>query len=110
MRVAAGETQFTADELDRLRIHLRISVINAQDAYVQHRAGLADQMSLDNVMGPVRVLVLAQPVYRALWKSFRGTFAPEWATHIDRLIEETPLATPVDFVAQFRADLAEVMG
>ena len=109
MRVAAGETQFTADELDRLRIHLRVSIINAQDAYVQHRAGLADQMSLDNVMGPVRVLVLAQPVYRALWKSFRGTFAPEWATYIDRMIEETPLAKPVDSVAQFQANLAEVV-
>ncbi|MFI4975976.1 MAG: hypothetical protein ACHP84_15660 [Caulobacterales bacterium] len=88
---------------------MRVTLINAQDAYVQHRAGLADQMSLDNSMGPVRVLLLAQPVYRALWKSSRASYAPEWAAYIDRTIEQTPLATPVDSVARFQADLAEVM-
>ena len=109
LRVEAGEAEFTAEELHRLRIHLRVAIINAQDAYVQHRAGLADQITLDNSMGTVRVLLLAQPIYRALWKSSRAAFAPEWAAYIDRMIEETPLATPVDIVAEFRADLAEVM-
>jgi hypothetical protein len=107
-RLVAGETQFTAEELERLRLQLRVGLTSAQDAYVQHRAGLADQMSLDNVMATMRD-VLALPVYRALWKSYRANYAPEWCAYIDRMIEETPLAKPVDSVAQFQANLAEVV-
>jgi hypothetical protein len=107
-RVIAGETQLTAEELECLRLQLRTALTSGQDAYVQHRAGLADQMSLDNVMATVKD-VLALPVYRALWKSYRSGYAPEWGAYIDRTIEETPLAKPIDSVAQFQANLAEVM-
>ena len=107
-RVLAGETQFTAEDLFALGQALRLNLTSAQDAFVQHRAGLADQISLDNAMSAARSM-LAWPVYRALWKVDRARFAPEWATVVDRLIEEMPLGKPRDIVADFQAVLAEVL-
>ena len=107
-RVAAGETQFSAEELLQLGYRLRSTLISAQDAYLQHRAGLTDRLTWDGLLAVTRIAVV-QPVYRAIWRSARSTYAPEWAAYVDRLIDETPLAEPADAVAQFKGYLAEVM-
>jgi len=92
-RNAAGEHEFTADEILQLTLAQRVSFVASQDVYVQHKAGLA----------------LAAPGNRAIWKMARASYAPEWAAFIDKLIEETPLDEPVDRVTQFKTSLAEVM-
>jgi hypothetical protein len=107
-RVDAGETHFTAQELYQLRLRVRASLISAQDTYVQHQAGLADQITFDNNLAIIKG-ALAQPVYRAIWKSTRTSFAPDWMAYVDQMIEATPVAKPTDTVAHFNADLAEVM-
>lgn len=108
-RVEAGDTAFTARELQQLRGRMRSMLLAAQDSYVQHKAKLVDEITWLNASAVVRY-VMAQAGYRALWRATRVTYAPEWVAYVDRLIEETPLATPVDAVARFRADLAEVLG
>jgi len=105
--VEAGKSQFTAEELFKLRFRLRNILFNTQDIYVQHNAGLLDQITLDNSLIGIRSLLVI-PVYRALWKLHRETYAPEWIAYIDKLIEETPLAEPTDAVLQFNAAVAEV--
>lgn len=65
-RVVAGDTSFTAEELLRLAMAFRVTVLNAQDAYLQHRVGLVDAMTLDNSMRILKNVWLVQPVYRAL--------------------------------------------
>jgi len=107
-RVDAGETKFSAQELFQLRMRVRASLISAQDTYVQHKAGLADQITFDNNLTIIRG-VLAQPVYRAIWKSARTSFAPDWMAYLDQVIEATPIAKPMDAVALFNADLAAVI-
>ena len=107
-RVYAGEATFTAPEIQLLRNHVRARLINVQDAYLQHRSGLTDQITFDNAMGGTRSM-LAQPVFRAIWKSVRNTHAPEWMEYVDKLIETTPISKPVDAVARFKAAFAEVM-
>jgi len=106
--VETGKSQFTAEELFKLRLRLRNMLLNSQDVYVQHNAGLLDQITLDNSLIGIRSLLVV-PVYRALWKLHRETYAPEWIAYIDKLIEETPLAKPTDAVAQFNSTLAEVL-
>jgi hypothetical protein len=69
---------------------------------------LADQITFDNNLNIIRG-VLAQPVYRAIWKSARSSFAPDWMAYVDQVIEATPVAKPADAVAHFKEDLAEVM-
>jgi len=107
-RVQSGEKDFSAHELVQLELHLRTVLVSVQDTYVQHRAGLADQVTFDNALAAVRLL-MRQAVYRALWKRGRTNYASEWMSFVDKVIAETPLAKPVDLVAQFKVDLAEVL-
>jgi len=96
-------------ELALLQMRLRALLLSAQDVFVQHKAGLVDKITMDNNLAGIRSF-LSLPVTRALWKSSRATFAPELIAWVEGLIEHTPLAKPVDVVAQFRTNLAEVMG
>jgi hypothetical protein len=107
-RMIDGETGFTGRELTQMRMRLRNTMVSVRDTYVQHKSGLVDEITFESALGSVTSL-LAQPVIRALWKIDRTTYAPEWIAYIDGLINETPLASPADFVAQFKAKLAEVM-
>ena len=105
--VEAGKSQFTGEELLKLRMRLRNILFHTQDVYVQHNAGMLDQITLENSLIGIRSLLVV-PVYRALWKLHRETYAPEFIAYIDKLIEQTPLAKPTDAVARFNATLAEV--
>lgn len=107
-KVYAGEATFSAPEIQLLRNHIRARLINIQDAYLQHRSGLTDQITFDNALAAARNM-LSQPVFRAIWKSVRTARAPEWIAYVDKLIETTPISKPVDAVARFKADFAEVL-
>src|SRR5579871_2455733 len=107
-RVIAGDTSFTADELLRLQLAFRVTLLSAQDAYLQHKAGLVDEMTLDNSMRSVRNSWLNQPVYRALWLQQAPTIAPEFAAVIETMLRETLVTKPGDIVSVFLADLAKV--
>ena len=107
-RVIAGDTSFTAEELLRLQLALRVTLLSAQDAYIQHKAGLVDAMTLDNSMRSVRLTWLNYPVYRALWKQQAPTIAPEFAEVIEQMLRETPVTKPNDMVSLFRAELAKI--
>ena len=106
-RVIAGDTAFTAEELLRLQLALRVTLLSAQDAYLQHKTGLVDEMTLDNSMRSVRNSWLNQPVYRALWLQQAPTIAPEFAEVIEKMLRETPVTKPNDMVSLFHADLAK---
>jgi hypothetical protein len=108
-RAQAGETQFTMQELALLLLLVRALLLSAQDTLIQHKAGLVDQIMMDNNITACRRF-LSLPVYRALWKGSRATYATELVAWVDGVIEHTPLAKPVDVVAQFKTNLAEVMG
>ena len=108
VRVMAGDTSFTAEELLRLQLALRVTLLSAQDAYLQHKAGLVDAMTLDNSMRSVRNTWLNWPVYRALWRQQAPTIAPEFAAVIETMLRETPVTKPSDMVSLFRADLAKI--
>ena len=106
-RVFSGDTEFAAEEINRLRLIMRVRLSNFQDAYLQRQLGLSDEITFENAQIGIRVL-LAQPVFRSMWKRHRATYAPELIKLVDALVEKTPLAGPADSVAQFKADLAEV--
>ena len=108
-RAAANDTSFTADELWRLYMAFRISILNAQDAYLQHRSGLIDAMTLDNSMLSLRFTWLAHPVYRAIWTArASATVSPEFRSVVERMIGETPVSKPDDTVARFNAAMADL--
>ena len=107
-RVVAGERDFTAPELVQMSMVLRLTLISMQDALFQHHEGLIDEGTLDNGFR-ASGSILAQPVFRALWLEGRGTYVPEFASRVDKLIADRPVAKPVDAITRFQANLAKVI-
>jgi len=107
-RVLAGEKEFTPAEIRQLRLIMRKIMIGGQDAYVQNKSGMTDLATFEDSLGVMKHY-LSRPVYRAIWKSNRTSYATEWSGYVDQLIRETPLAQSIDAVAQFKSDLAEVL-
>ena len=89
-RVSQGETQFSAPEIRLLQSMLRATLVGAQDSFVQHHAGMIDKITLENSRAAMSTL-LSQPIFRALWRLGRGSYAPEWVAQIDRLRGEADL-------------------
>jgi hypothetical protein len=109
-RVLEGETNFTSEELFRLGIAFRSSVVSTQDTLLQHRAGLVDDMTLENSLLGLAQAYLCQPVYRALWEGHKASIAPDFRVEIDTMIARTELAKPADRVTNFQINLARVVG
>lgn len=108
-RVVAGDTSFTAEELLRLAMAFRVTLLSAQDAYLQHKVALVDAITLDNSMRILKNVWLIQPVYRALWLEQAPSIAPEFVAVINAALRDVPLAKASDQVAHFQANLASVV-
>ena len=106
--VETGDTTFTAEELRCLRLAFRSAILNLQDAFLQHQAGLVDTMTFDNSRLALMGGWFSRPVGRALWMQLGSTIAPEFRSVIDAMIRETPISKPLDHVTRFNADLATV--
>lgn len=106
-RVFSGDTEFSAEEINRLRLIMRVRLSNFQDAYLQRNLRLSDEITYENAFIGIKLL-MAQPVFRSMWKRHRNTYASELIEIVDAVIRDTPLTSPADSVAQFKTDLAAV--
>jgi hypothetical protein len=106
-RVFSGDTNFTAEEINRLRLIMRVRLSNFQDAYLQRHLRLSDEITYENAFIGIKLL-MAQPVFRGMWKRHRDTYASELIQIVDEMIKDTRLTDPADSVAQFQRDLAAV--
>ena len=84
-------------------------MLSTQDTYIQHEAGLIDEINFENSLTQLRN-ILSQPVYRAVWKISRNGYAPDFASFIEKQIATIPLTEPGDPVAKFKEALAAVTG
>jgi hypothetical protein len=107
-RAQSGETDFSAEEINQLRLILRVALLSLQDALIQYRAGLVDHITFQNSTGALKS-ILCLPSYRAIWVRNRSSYAPEMAEFVDDRIAKTPRTEPIDLAVQFKADLAEIM-
>ncbi len=106
-RVFSGDLEFSPEEINRLRLILRVRLSNFQDTHVQRRLGLVDPITYENAYLGV-VALMAQPVFRAMWRRHAPTYSPELVEIVERLIGQTALSPPADSVAQFKSDLANL--
>jgi hypothetical protein len=104
-RVESGELVFTPTELTQLAFMLRITVAQNQDSHLQRAVGLVDQRTLEMTLGGLKGH-LRWPLFRAIWSIIRLEFPPETTELVDKIIAQTPVATPRDFGADIKRQLS----
>jgi len=103
------QTDLSEKEIFHLSIIFRVLLSNSQDAYVQHSAGLIDQLTFDQTMTTLKYW-LGNPIFRAIWKSQNTILAStEWAAYIEKLLKEMPLTEKTDMVERFQNNLTEIL-
>jgi hypothetical protein len=107
-RVTQGEQSFTAQEVQRLGIIIRSSVLNALTATQHYEAGLMDRVSYDLVLLSFKSH-LAQPVYRVIWAEQAAITPPSFSRLVEEWMPGIPIAAPSDLAARFDDDLAKLL-
>jgi hypothetical protein len=105
-RVTAGETSFTAEEVNRLGAIFRMVLINTQATFQQYESGLLDKRSYETSMIVLKDGYLGRPVYRALWPRWAQLSSPDFRSAVEALLRDAPLRPPVDTFAAFQRHLA----
>ena len=107
VKMMSGDQNLTAVEAFQLNIQFRTSLLSWQDSFLLQRASLIDSLQLESTLRTFRVL-LAQPVFRALWNMSKATFSPEFATYVEAHTMDVLLAAPHDYAEQLKAAVADV--
>ena len=103
-RVSLNEMEFSNEELWQLVSVFRVAVLSMQDAIVQHDRKLIDDATLDNAVRGFQFWV-RRPVMRRLYGAMRQNIALDARNRLDKLIETTPIAVPLDLRDVLQAEL-----
>ncbi|MBV9903106.1 MAG: hypothetical protein JO346_00850 [Alphaproteobacteria bacterium] len=101
----AGDTTITTTQFTQFQFYGLARFLNSEDSYFQHRNGLLNTESFATFERTIRVAYRA-PGLRALWKSAKVRYDPEYVAFVDRVVAGIEAEPPFDQFARWKADLA----
>jgi hypothetical protein len=100
-----GDPDISLTQLRQYRNIFRAGTFNLEDTFHQHKAGLIDDDVFTGMCATIR-LTAARLGWRAMWREQRVTWAKDFSDFVDRIVAETPVASPADELARWRAAVA----
>jgi hypothetical protein len=104
LKAQSGAADITATQFAQFASFCRASFYNAEDTYFQHKQGLLGDEAFRSFTASVKGWS-RQPGMRAVWKSLRILYVPEFAGWMDETIAEVALDPPSDAFAQWKAEV-----
>lgn len=101
----AGAEDISSTQLEQFRYYCMAHISHAEDSFYQYQAGLLNEAAFETFVGALKGW-FRSPGIRAVWKGTRNAFAGEFVEFMDKVYAETPIAPPIDTLAQWKADLA----
>jgi hypothetical protein len=93
----------TNDEFDVAYLVARVAFLSSEDSYLQHKAGLLDDVAFRSFEAGLRNIFGAAPGMRALWRFSSVQFGADFARYINDILSETPPKAAPDRFAHFKA-------
>lgn len=106
-KAASGESDFAAEEVLQLFFVVRIQVLALDDAFWQADEGFLDEPSLQTTVLTTKRMI-SNPALRAAWHLVRPQIASALRERIERVVQETPVAPPVDWAVAWREEFAKI--
>jgi hypothetical protein len=91
----------TFEELDQFLMMCRMSLLSAEDSFLQHKAGLMEEAAYASFVAGVRSLSATFPGLRAGWRMSRTEYGAEFAAFMDKIVSDAP-GPSVDRLARWR--------
>jgi len=106
MSRAAGNEELTDAEYYQLYGYMTSVFWSYEDCFLQFRAGMLDAQSWSSDNATLK-RILANPVYRAVWKAARGALGEDYRNFVDALASESRSSTPFNMPNVLRQYIAE---
>jgi len=106
MSRAAGHEELTDAEYYQLYGYMTSVFWSYEDCFLQFRAGMLDAQSWSSDNATLKRL-LANPVYRAVWKAARGALGEDYRNFVDALASESRTSAPFNMPNVLRQYIAE---
>ena len=100
-----GDDDLTLTQLRQYQHLFNAAVVNGEDTFLQHEAGLISDDVFEGFSTLMRT-VCAQVGWRVMWRRTRSTRGNGYRKFLDHMVAETPVAAPADELANWRADVA----
>jgi len=105
MRGSLGEPETTSVEAYRFSFATHAVFVSWEDEYFQFRNGMLDERRF-RLQDVVNSAQLSAPGVRALWRLTRPVYHPDFAAHIDAIMNQNSPRTD-DFFALWKSTAAE---
>jgi hypothetical protein len=106
MSRVAGNEEFTDAEYYQLYGYMTSVFWSYEDCFLQFRAGMLDAQSWSSDNATLKRL-LANPVYRAVWRAARGALGEEYRSFVDGLASEARPGAQISMANVLRQYIAE---
>ena len=101
-RGGAGDLTLNDAEFASFRRTFIATILNFEDGYFQTKEKMIGTRSMASDRAILKSLFVQQG-FRAMWKTLRYAFEPEFVAHVDELIEATPVAPIPNPAATWKA-------
>jgi hypothetical protein len=106
MSRAAGNEELTDAEYYQLYGYMTSVFWSYEDCFLQFRAGMLDAQSWSSDNATLKRL-LANPVYRAVWKAARSALGDDYRSFVDGLASESRSSAQINMANVLRQYIAE---
>jgi protein-disulfide isomerase-like protein with CxxC motif len=85
----------TQEEFAQWALICRSAFLSGEDSYLQHRAGLLDEVAWGSYVASVH-FYMASPGMRAMWKVSSKQFGADFRKFVDEILAKVPISCPAD--------------
>jgi hypothetical protein len=95
----------TEEEFAQWALICRAAFLSGEDSYLQHKAGLLDEMAWGSYVAGVH-FYMASPGMRAMWKVSSKQFGAEFRNFVDDILANVSISSRADSYSAWRDQLS----
>jgi hypothetical protein len=108
-KAQSPKPSLTEEEFSQLMLVCRAAFLSGEDSYLQHRAGLLDEVAWRSYVAGVE-FYMASPGMRAMWKVSSKQFGVDFRSFVDGVMERIPVSCPADSYGAWQEQLRSELG
>ena len=103
-KALSANPDLSHEEFAQWALICRASFLSGEDSYLQHKAGLLDEMAWSSYVAGVRFF-MASPGMRAMWKVSAKQFGADFRSFVDDILAKEPVGCPADSYVAWQEQL-----
>ncbi len=108
-KALGSKPDLTQEEFAQWALICRASFLSGEDSFLQHKAGLLDEVAWESYVAGVRYY-MASPGMRAMWNVSSKQFGVDFRNFVDGIVARVPITCPADSYQAWQEQLRSETG